>query len=266
MRTLSPSELQGASFGATFKNALAQYWHTTRSFQCLGSPKKQHLLLFLDGCRIRYTDKAGGRHEAGPGDAVYTPAGSEYRAELSDFRDESAHTVGINFSLSDAEGEPASLSDGILILRGVSPHAALLFRSAQSPPETPLAGKILLLGILEALFCPRSPAVPAALRPAIAALSEEGGLARSIPELAERCHLSEPYFRRLFRHGMGVSPAAYRKHLRLRLACSYLEYGAISVGEISEMLGYSSVSHFIGEFKKEYGIPPLGYRKLTGGG
>ena len=40
-----------------------------------------------------------------------------------------------------------------------------------------------------------------------------------------------------------------------------LEYGAASVREISETLGFATVSHFIGQFKKNYGVSPLVYRK-----
>ena len=95
-------------------------------------------------------------------------------------------------------------------------------------------------------------------------LAEDGGLLTSVAEMAALCHLSEPYFRKLFRHSMGAGPAAYRKRLRLERALAYLEFGEVSVGEISEMLGYASVSHFIKEFGQGFGISPLRYRKSTG--
>ena len=61
---------------------------------------------------------------------------------------------------------------------------------------------------------------------------------------------------------MGLTPLEYRNSLRLSRARAYLEYGDISVLEISDMLGYATVSHFIKAFKNRYGCAPLQYRKL----
>ena len=85
----------------------------------------------------------------------------------------------------------------------------------------------------------------------------------TVSELAEECHISDAYFRKLFKESMGTSPAAYRKRLALERACSYLTYGDVSVGEIAELLGYTSVSHFIKEFGDAYGMPPLRYRRAS---
>ena len=265
MKLYRPSELPDCDFSVTFINALAQYWHTTRSFQCIGNPKKQHLLLYLDGCTVTYTDKEGRCVTAAPGDVVYTPIGSEYRARLSDFRDERAHTIGINLSLCDPHGEAFALSEGILVFdRREIPSAPILFRRALTVSDRPpLEARILMLEILNTLCRPFGRAIPAAIRPALHRLTEEHGSLPTVGELASECHISETYFRKLFRESMGVSPAAYRKRLMLERACNYLTYGDVSVGEISELLGYASVSHFIKEFGGVYGMPPLQYRKTS---
>ena len=265
MQIYSPDTLADREFSVTFINALAQNWHTTRSFQCIGNPKKQHLLLCLYGCRISYTDKWGRHTEAGPGDVVYTPIGSEYRAQLSDFCDERAHTVGINFTLCDPYGAEFALSDKILVFgHAATPSTPLLFdRALSAADRSPLARRILMLELLELLCRPVRATIPTAIQPAITHLSENSGAVPSIGALAEECHISEPYFRRLFKESMGVTPAAYCKRLRLERACDYLTYGDVSVGEISELLGYASVSHFIKEFSRAYGTSPLQYRKAS---
>ncbi|MBQ8551841.1 MAG: helix-turn-helix transcriptional regulator [Clostridia bacterium] len=84
----------------------------------------------------------------------------------------------------------------------------------------------------------------------------------TVAELAALCNISEVYFRKQFKCHMGMTPLEYRNALRLGRARSYLEYGDISVQEISDMIGYSNVSHFIKEFKRQYGSSPLKYRKL----
>lgn len=268
MEIYPPKTLAERDFLVTFRNALAQYWHTTRSFQCIGSPKKEHLLLYLDGCRITYTDKAGRVTEAVSGDVVYTPQGSEYRAVLSDFCDARAHTVGINFTLRDGVGAPIALSEGIYCFRGVDPHniRPLFDRALRAAEHPPIAQRILMLELLAALTTPSPTTVPAVLAPALRRLSVTDGTTPTVGELARECHISEPYLRKLFRDCLGTSPAAYRKRLCLERACSYLTYGDISVGEISEILGYASVSHFIKEFGRAYGISPLRYRKTRAGG
>ena len=60
---------------------------------------------------------------------------------------------------------------------------------------------------------------------------------------------------------MGTSPAKYKNELRLERSVSYLKFGEISIQEISDTLGYATVSHFIKEFKERYGLSPLQYRK-----
>ena len=83
----------------------------------------------------------------------------------------------------------------------------------------------------------------------------------SVADLAKRCGVSEVYLRRKFKESVGISPAKYRNELRLSKAASYLKFGDISIQEISDTLGYSTVSHFIKEFKVRFGKSPLQYRK-----
>lgn len=105
---------------------------------------------------------------------------------------------------------------------------------------------------------------PDNIRVALQYLSDHIEEKTTIAKLAELCSISEVYFRKQFKSYVGVTPAVYRNSLRLDKARLYLEFGEISVQEISGMLGYSTVSHFIKEFKLRYGYSPLKYRKLSG--
>ena len=115
MKIYDINQLVGLNFNAVFINALQQFWHNTKTFQCIDTPKKQNLLLFLNGCKITYTDKNGNVFVANSGDVVYTPIGSEYKAQLSDFENSNSHTIGINFFLLDDVGENIVLSNDILV-------------------------------------------------------------------------------------------------------------------------------------------------------
>ena len=264
MEICEPRALASRDFRVTLLNSLVQHWHTTRSFGCIGAPKRQDLLLWLDGCRITYTDKSGRVLTAESGDVVYTPEGSEYRAELSDFRDAEAHTVGINLHLFGEDGTPLALAGGITVLRGLPPTVGEHFhRVAADGTETPLGRRIALLEILSALSGTPIPTPSDSLAPALERLARHSEPLPSVGELAALCHMSEVWFRRRFREAHGATPSEYRAALRLSRARSYLEYGEISVQEISDVLGYATASHFIKEFKRRYGLSPLAYRKAA---
>ena len=263
MRKVDINELGSENFNPIFINALRQFWRNTNSFQCIGNPKKQNLLLFVSGCRITYTDKNGEVCVANGGEVVYTPLGSEYKAVLSDFASKSSHTVGINFLLTDQAGEGVVLSEGIRIFRPRDPSAvaALFDRAALGDGGELLSNRIALMEILACFTDKPQAQSEDAVSVAASYLAENIEKNPSVTQLARVCNVSEVYLRRIFKEAMGVSPAKYRNELRLNKAVSYLKFGDISVQEISDALGYATVSHFIKEFKGRFGVSPLQYRK-----
>ncbi len=266
MEISTPNQLMEQNFNTVFVNALQQFWRGTKDFQCIGMPKRQNLFLYLEGCRITYTDKQGNTYTANSGDVVYTPMGSEYKAHVSDFQTPDAHTVGINFFLFSQAGEPVVLSDRIQIFCNHPKNTlSLLFRKALlfDVNQSYTRSRILLMEILSALADhTENRTLPKQIAHALEYLSNHIEENPSIAKLAELSNISQVYFRKQFKAYMGTTPLEYRNALRLSRACSYLEYGDISVQEISDMLGYSTVSHFIKVFKKQYGCAPLQYRKL----
>ena len=257
-------KLVDTNFNAVWINALAQFWRTTKAFQCIGAPKRQNLLFYLDGCRITYTCSDGRTITADSGDVVYAPMGSEYKAQLSDFRKPDSHTVGINFFLLGETAQPLVLSEEITVFHlPEDSELPLLFRKATQSGDHPLLySRLILLQILQRLAVCRTKATPPAkIAPALAYLSAHLEESPSVTQLAVLCNISEVYFRKQFKKAMGITPAEYRNWLRLEKAKSYLEYGDISVQEISAVLGYATVSHFIKAFKKQHGCSPLQYRK-----
>lgn len=264
MRVIDINALGEENFNPIFINAIRQYWKNTKSFQCIGSPKQQNLLLYIDGCKITYTDKSGKSFVANSGELVYTPIGSEYRANLSDFTSSSSHTVGMNFLLYDTDGTPIVLSDGIRIfhVKDVSAISALFDRATLDDSErAKISNRIILLEILSTLIYEPSSLDDSVIASTIEYLSANIEENPSVKELAERLNISEVYLRRKFKEKIGVSPAKYRNELRLSKAISYLKFGDISIQEISDTLGYSTVSHFIKEFKRRFECSPLKYRK-----
>ncbi len=266
MRVCTVNELEERNYNVVFINVLQQFWHTTKEFQCFGMPKRQNLFLLLDGCGITYTDERQRRVVAASGDIVYTPLGGEYHAQLSGFQDDRSHTVGINFLIFDEDGEPLVLSEDITVFHTAQQTLSVLFHRAlrMDVVHRRTDCRILLMEILGALasHTPETN-VPEYLTDSLRYLSDHIGENPTIAEVAARCGFSEVYFRKQWKAYMGMSPTESRNAMRLNRARVYLEYGDISVQEISEMLGYSTVAHFIKMFKGKYGCSPLQYRRLS---
>lgn len=82
-----------------------------------------------------------------------------------------------------------------------------------------------------------------------------------VSHLHELCGISYTYFKQLFTRRYGLPPMRYITKLRMNIACEQLAMGQLSVTEIAEELGYSSVHYFSRLFKKELGYTAEDYRR-----
>lgn len=87
----------------------------------------------------------------------------------------------------------------------------------------------------------------------------------SLEELAERFFISKSYLSRIFREVTGFSINEYRNITRIRKAKELLAGSEYSVTEISEVLGFESVTYFERVFKKLTDKTPLKYRRICSG-
>jgi AraC-like DNA-binding protein len=67
---------------------------------------------------------------------------------------------------------------------------------------------------------------------------------------------------RSFRRATGMTLHAYRDEVRLRLALERIGNGERDLTRLALDLGYSSYSHFTAAFRRSFGVPPSGARKL----
>lgn len=81
----------------------------------------------------------------------------------------------------------------------------------------------------------------------------------TVNDLAEQVALSPSAFSGLFREVTGRSPYQFLKELRLDRARELLVDGHLSVTGVSRKVGYTSVSHFIKEFRNRFGTTPRAY-------
>lgn len=83
----------------------------------------------------------------------------------------------------------------------------------------------------------------------------------SFDKLAQSVNLSPSRLRHLFKEATGVSLAQYLKAQRLEKAKHLLESTFLNLKEVMHRAGFTDRSHFMRDFMKAYGIPPLQYRK-----
>lgn len=83
----------------------------------------------------------------------------------------------------------------------------------------------------------------------------------SVEYLANLCHWSPTHFRRIFHEIMGISPLEHLNNIRIMNACKLLRSTEDSILDISESIGFHSVSSFNRFFIKIMNVPPREYRK-----
>ena len=100
-----------------------------------------------------------------------------------------------------------------------------------------------------------------AISRAIEYINDNLGKKLTIDEICAEIHMSKYHFCRHFKSIMGITVMEYILKTRLAMAKSLLISKDITVSEISEDCGFSSISFFCRVFKQENGISPLKYRK-----
>lgn len=85
----------------------------------------------------------------------------------------------------------------------------------------------------------------------------------SIPLLAEKCGISEDYFRKIFKNVYGTSPRKYINGLKLSQAGELIRSGMYGISDAAELSGFADLSYFSREFKKYFGVSPGEYAKAS---
>ncbi|MGY3765943.1 PocR ligand-binding domain-containing protein [Vagococcus vulneris] len=84
----------------------------------------------------------------------------------------------------------------------------------------------------------------------------------SLKDLAKLTNLSSSHLSRLLKEEFGESFQSVYIRLKINWAKDLLDNSSLSIGTISERLGYTDVSYFVRLFKRQTGFTPLKYRQL----
>lgn len=80
-------------------------------------------------------------------------------------------------------------------------------------------------------------------------------------ELAEKCNISEVYFRKIFTETYKTTPKQFIVDIRINKAKQLLSDGFLNVGAVAEECGFSNQYHFCRLFKEKTGFTPTEYIK-----
>lgn len=79
--------------------------------------------------------------------------------------------------------------------------------------------------------------------------------ALTVSQIAEHCHVSEIYLRKLFGKNYSTTPMRYLRDIRMKKACQLI-LEKRHVSEIALSVGYSDVYQFSRAYKKHFGFSP----------
>lgn len=271
-KTIPFNDLYEADFNIEVLDSMMQYWKTYKTFSCLNRPKTKNIFVYLHNCTGKYMLKDGRVMYAHSGDIVFTPIGLEYKVEF-DCPSEDSYTVGVNAIFFDRDGE-GFIPEGDILIFNSSPSdcVEILFGDVNnlfmSSPICPLKIKSVFYEILSDLLrkmrnernIKRKYDI---IKDGILLIESGNCNEFTIKEIADKCNVSEIYFRRLFKEYSGISPMEYIINSKISRAKQYLKHENISIGNIAELCGFESVAYFSRLFKKKTGMSPLKYRNMV---
>lgn len=89
--------------------------------------------------------------------------------------------------------------------------------------------------------------------------------ALTLEQLAEDAHMSKYYLSHSFKREFGVSPINYMISRRVEESKYLLAETDLSMSQIAQLLGFSSLSYFSQVFRRTQGTSPMEYRHSTRG-
>lgn len=185
------------------------------------------------------------------------------------FSDLAVSFLTLSFGISDSR--LSSVANQVFTL---TPQLKSIFKKMLSEkPEEPYSSdyiesllKILLIELLRRPHLESSAQLPAAghsenaiVDQAIQLISEHIHRKLSLEELASLVHVSVPYLYMLFEAHLGTSPGKYIAKIRMEECKVLLRSGDLSMGQIAENMGFSSLQHFSRQFRNICGITPTQY-------
>jgi AraC-like DNA-binding protein len=92
-------------------------------------------------------------------------------------------------------------------------------------------------------------------------IDRRSGEPLDVRRLAAYAGYSRYHFIRAFRNAYGETPAQYLVRRRIEHACDLLALANLTVREVAELVGFTSLAAFSTRFKARVGVAPSEYRR-----
>ena len=99
------------------------------------------------------------------------------------------------------------------------------------------------------------------IREAISFIEQNYQNAITVEDIAAWCNLNRSYFGKIFKDTVLVSPQEFLIHYRMTKAAELLKLTGLSIGDISQSVGYPNQLHFSRAFKGQFGSSPREWRE-----
>jgi AraC family transcriptional regulator len=107
------------------------------------------------------------------------------------------------------------------------------------------------------------PSVPRWLRRVRDLLTERCTVAWTLADLAAEAHVHPGYLASVFRRYYGCTIGEFVRRQRITLACRDVACSDAPLADIALLAGFADQSHFTRIFKRQLGLTPAAYRKMT---
>jgi transcriptional regulator GlxA family with amidase domain len=89
------------------------------------------------------------------------------------------------------------------------------------------------------------------------------GQSLDLDQLCARCNLSRSRVQHLFKAHTATTPSRHLKEIKLIKARELLEQTFYTVKQVSSLVGFSDISHFVRDYKSRFGQTPTESRRLS---
>ncbi len=265
MEIMSFEKLYNTEFFISDAMAKPQHWAVRGNiYNAIGKPKISHTLLWFKNCSATITDSKGNVLEVEQNQLAYMAKGLEYIVEFHNTNPQQEDTVVIHFQLTDKNGNDIIPTEKpIICINNIQSSFAMSInflveefkKNIVCIPEVNSEIYKILAAVCQKQKKITTKNKYACIRAGIELLEKDSDL--SISQIAEKCGVSECYFRRLFQEYSGESPMNFRQHHRIERAKQLLLSDEhFTIGEIASELNFSDIYHFSKTFKKFCGISP----------
>ena len=226
--------------------------------------RRQHIFhLTTSGQRSYYVNNE--LFELSANQVIFIPHGTKYKTEAHKIIDKECKGIGVLFDIVCEDGSYIEFPQDVYH-KPCDTKTKELFEKitlvSNTHPVKHTKLKALILELITHLAYEEENQIREALQPALDYFSITYKENLPIQVYAEKCNLSESYFRKLFRETFGMSPINYRNELRFAEAERlYLLYR--NVGRVAQEVGFCDEVFFTKLYKKRFGTSMKNITKMV---